>query len=342
MKKRIGRPQDDNGTLNRSYADGVDSFPGHLQALNERIENQTKHRVPLPIDCITTFIPNTRRPPIPLERFIQIDWPSRGDAHLLDKIRRIVKEEDFDQTRYTEDEAVIFYEKIYLLSTDVLSIGLSQPVGVAELSVSIYALIFGQRRFMASWIAKIANVEATIFDVSVDDFSAITHIQDSENDLRSDLSFIDRILAKKSRYEDYLQSHPLGVKSKDDLFMTMGVTRNDGYIFQQLFTSDQYDEVIGLVESKEITSLAAIRSFFQKKKRKEAPGGKKHAYPALKDMGFVIRTGGDFRLIEELVRNFLGSVLLSDADQKTYDNLDFENAEHIKFAIKLVADKVYE
>lgn len=342
MSKRIGRPTDDNGALNRSYAESIGAFPAHLQALNDRIENETKHRVPLPIECITTFIPNTRRPPIPLERFIQIDWPAREDPHLLDKIRKIINDEEFDETRYTEDEAVGFYEKIYLLSTDVLAIGLSQPVGVTELSVSIYALIFGQRRFMASWIAKIANVEATIFDVSIHDFSAITHIQDSENDLRSELSFIDRILAKKSRYHDYLQAHPMGVKSKDDLFMTMGVTRSDGFVFQQLFTSEQYDEVMDLVAKKEITSLASIRGFFLKKKRKEAPATQKHAYPPLKDMGFVIRTGGDFRLIEEMVRSFLSTVSLSQEDQKVYDSLDFENTEHIKFAIRLVADKVYE
>lgn len=304
----------------------------------------TRQFLPLPINKIITSITNTRTLPINFDRFMLINWPKVNDSAYRAKLRAIVNSEDID-SKYTKLTALRFYEKVYLLAKDILVTGLSQPIGVIEVSRHEYALVWGQRRFMASWLASLTMVDSIIIETEIGNTRLIAHIQDSENDLKDDPVLVDRIEAKRKKWVEYTAKTARVINR--ELYDFMGVNRTDGAVLVRLFNSIYEVEYLDMIRESQLTSFGSLRTLdfdvdpLLKKEPKAIPASNKNKAPALRVMGISLDKRCEVNLLKFLVETAIKSGEFSETVLNKLSGVDLSSRDDLSNALRLVADTIY-
>lgn len=345
--KKLFRPESSGD----SQADSLLKISDEFLLNNERlVAESSKVFTRVQHSKVIQFHINTRRLPIPMERFVQIEWPSLDDENCLEKIFDIVREEEINP-RYTLAKALDFYERLYLLAVDIKSLGLSQPIGLIDVSVGVYELIYGQRRFMATLWAAIPLVDSTIYDIqrdSPDAASLIKSIQDSENEQRQSPLFVDRFETKHKKYLNFKESNPFA--KKGEMIKHLGLTREEGYSILKVFDLPDDDErkisIFSQVEKQEITSFRAFRDIDVEKKRpkprvKKATSAPEHDVPTIRNLGFVIYKATDLTLVRIIIKALAEGNRFSSELKSLFDRADLNDPKTLSAILQKFANEVY-
>lgn len=299
---------------------------------------------------VIRFHKNTRRLPIPMERFIEIEWPSLDDEDCLDKIFEIVRSEDINP-RYTLTKALDFYERLYLLAIDIKTLGLSQAIGLIDVSVGVYELIYGQRRFMATFWADLPFVESTIYDIQRDAPEAetlIREIQESENEQRQSPLFIDRFEAKYEKYLTFKEANPFATKTQ--IVSHLGLPREEGFSILKVFDLPDDDErkmaIFAQIDRQEIKSFRAFREIDVEKKprktrEKKTASAPEDLVPHIRKLGFLVYKGTDLTLMRFIIRALAETNKLSPALQSLFKKADMNDPENFRIILQELANEVY-
>lgn len=300
---------------------------------------------------VTSFHKNTRTLPIPLERFLQIDWPAIDDLDFYKKIDGILRNEDI-HIDYSLESALDFFEGVYMLAIDIDEIGLSQPIALYEPSLGVYELIYGQRRFMASIIAGFEPIDAVIFSFSgVDDVereNLILAIQDSENEQHVQPSFIDRFFAKHEKYLRYEAAGKLiGLKPASVMYL-LGVNARDGKSMLDVFKGDETlrERIFELVRRGELSSFRSFRDIdLAKIANSDSPVvAKKESKPKtrgpLYQYGVNIYASSNLSLFSFLLRSLVKSPEISEGLRAHIKSADLNDADVVKSVLIAVASGI--
>jgi hypothetical protein len=341
-KKKPLRPVQDVDKFYGAIKNSQDNFLIDTRQMEEAAA--TKQFLQLPTHKVITSISNTRTLPIKFDRFMEIEWPAVDDPAYRVKLRAIVNVEKI-HNKYTKLSALRFYEKVYLLAKDLLAVGLSQPIGVIEVSPNEYALVWGQRRFMATYLASLVMIDAVIIEAEITNSRLIAHIQDSENDLKDDPVLVDRIEAKRKKWVEYTARNARVIKR--DLFDFMGVNRTDGAILLKIFNSTYEDDYLEMIRENHFTTFGSLRAidFDVEPGKKALPKSvekvNRNAAPALRSLGVNLNKGCEITLIKFFIETSIKSGALSEDVLNKLKGEDLSNREGLNKALRAVADGIY-
>lgn len=343
--KKPLRPDYDPEKFREELLRSQTSYLSDSELMVESAASDNRQYLQLPLHKIlTNATANTRTLPIRFERFLQIEWPSVDDPAYRVRLREIVHAESINP-KYTVLSALRFYEKVYLLAKDVRVVGLSQPIGVVEVSPNEYALVWGQRRFMATWVARGSLIDSVIFMADIKNQRMISHIQDSENDLRDAPLLCDRIEAKRSKWIEFTSTHVKCINR--DLFDYMGVNRTDGSVLVKLFTSCYEDEYMELIKANKYPALANLRGVDFNHPPGSAPStapGKKQSRnvaPSLRNLGVNLHKTCEIDLLKFFVETVIKAEVLAEEKIAVLKKLDLTSMEDLNLALRNVADTIY-
>jgi hypothetical protein len=243
----------DFNTVAKTTTDSAD----RIRLANEEALQDRPSVVPVVLSDIVEFATNPRHIPIPLHRFICLEWPDIADKNLETILRGIVSKEELHED-YDVEKAVMFYMDVYSLSHSMDNTGQLQSAALLEHVDGLYTLVFGQRRFMASFIRKARTLMCAIYNKAALIADQIHEFQDAENEQRSAHSFPDFIRSKRTLYVKHKPKHDL----KRDLAMQIGMTNRNHYsaLFTLYERSDE-DAIMKLIVDGEITSMRALISW---------------------------------------------------------------------------------
>ncbi|MFK4132144.1 hypothetical protein ACI2KR_07575 [Pseudomonas luteola] len=348
MKKALGtgsvkRPEINNndGSLQASYA---------INQAVQMISHNPESELRLPFK--ETHVPlafiknqkNMRTLPLPLDRFVQLSWPLPNEELIESKLLVLLEKESFD-SGFTFEEAVEFYMQVYSLALNIMEHDLLQSIALLEEDLNSYSIIFGQRRFMASFIARKKTIVARIYEnLTLKDIDTVRLMQDSENTIRSNESFADLV---RSKYHTYIKKLP-NAKSKRDLFVQMGVGKSFGYALVEAYERDDFEDILELVSRKVINSGRELESWLKEHKKKPAGSSidskdKSSTRPKrnkLSDFGIsgITKPSVNRSFMSEMAKAYAQS-LLSGEELIDFEARDLSAPSDIEDALRLLLER---
>jgi hypothetical protein len=259
LSKKPSRPQSSGHNLINV---GLDAHSALRQIAS--VEGDSNHSIPFVtapvwLSTITVFAPNTRVLPIPLARFIQIEWPSMDSPVFDSELKVLLSKEELHE-EFDLEKAFLFYLDVYSLAENINRTVLLQPIGVMEHGDGVFTLVFGQRRFMAHFIMRKETSQASIFQKTLAADGYIPIFQDGENEQRTAHSFPDYIRSKRVLYV----RGKTQFGTKKELAQYMGVTaRTNAYVLFDFYERSDEEEIMSLISSGAIPHMKALSKWLK-------------------------------------------------------------------------------